>query len=338
MVLMENGNMDAKCELSSDSDRFIMISGKGIKNACFKDDPTVPIQNADGCKSTATTKQAPVLENNNYTNCEESTTNDSSNNSEIRCIVNGDNSSFNHQSCARNIVKTNSSQSCTNSQDLCCKNLESELSSLNITNQESANVISSETTTNQRITEEMNGAPNEISSTDVADVDSLNTSCSIEKGSDDASEIAYISYESENQMPDIMKLIQKDLSEPYSIYTYRYFIHNWPHLCFLAVSNGKSVGAIVCKLDLHRKIIKRGYIAMLAVDEYFRKKGIGSNLVLKAIRVMATEGADEVVLETEITNQPALRLYENLGFVRDKRLFRYYLNGVDALRLKLWLR
>ncbi len=46
----------------------------------------------------------------------------------------------------------------------------------------------------------------------------------------------------------------------------------------------------------------------------------------------------KVVLETEITNKPALRLYENLGFVRDKRLFRYYLNGVDALRLKLWLR
>lgn len=46
----------------------------------------------------------------------------------------------------------------------------------------------------------------------------------------------------------------------------------------------------------------------------------------------------QVVLETEITNKSALKLYENLGFVRDKRLFRYYLNGVDALRLKLWLR
>lgn len=46
-------------------------------------------------------------------------------------------------------------------------------------------------------------------------------------------EIKYVSYESEVQMPDIMRLIQKDLSEPYSIYTYRYFIHNWPQLCFL---------------------------------------------------------------------------------------------------------
>ena len=46
-------------------------------------------------------------------------------------------------------------------------------------------------------------------------------------------ELHYVVYESEHQMPDIMRLITKDLSEPYSIYTYRYFIHNWPKLCFL---------------------------------------------------------------------------------------------------------
>ncbi|VVC29872.1 Acyl-CoA N-acyltransferase,GNAT domain [Cinara cedri] len=149
--------------------------------------------------------------------------------------------------------------------------------------------------------------------------------------------VKYVCYKNEQQMKDIMRLIQKDLSEPYSIYTYRYFIHNWPKLCFLAVDVDKSVGAIVCKLDGHRKV-RRGYIAMLAVDENYRKQHIGSNLVLNAIEAMVNDGADEVVLETEITNKPALKLYENLGFVRDKRLFCYYLNGVDALRLKLWLR
>lgn len=45
--------------------------------------------------------------------------------------------------------------------------------------------------------------------------------------------IVLVPYKSEVQMPDIMRLITKDLSEPYSIYTYRYFIHNWPQLCFL---------------------------------------------------------------------------------------------------------
>ena len=47
-------------------------------------------------------------------------------------------------------------------------------------------------------------------------------------------------------------------------------------------------------------------------------------------------GADEAVLETEVTNIGALRLYEGLGFVRDKRLMKYYLNGSDAYRLKVW--
>ncbi|NXM91808.1 NAA30 acetyltransferase, partial [Oenanthe oenanthe] len=172
---------------------------------------------------------------------------------------------------------------------------------------------------------------------------SLAAACSLQgSGTDCQPEedltIRYVQYESELQMPDIMRLITKDLSEPYSIYTYRYFIHNWPQLCFLAMVGEECVGAIVCKLDMHKKMFRRGYIAMLAVDSKYRRKGIGTNLVKKAIYAMVEGDCDEVVLETEITNKSALKLYENLGFVRDKRLFRYYLNGVDALRLKLWLR
>lgn len=102
--------------------------------------------------------------------------------------------------------------------------------------------------------------------------------------------IKYKVYESELELPSIMKLIQKDLSEPYSIYTYRYFIHNWPQLCYLALHENKCVGCIVCKLDIHRQMIKRGYIAMLAVDKDYRKLKIGTTLVQKAIRVSFGKG------------------------------------------------
>ena len=73
---------------------------------------------------------------------------------------------------------------------------------------------------------------------DVSLAPSLDTSniSECENGSNknvDRHGIEYVVYESERQMPDIMRLITKDLSEPYSIYTYRYFIHNWPRLCFL---------------------------------------------------------------------------------------------------------
>jgi peptide alpha-N-acetyltransferase len=52
---------------------------------------------------------------------------------------------------------------------------------------------------------------------------------------------------------------------------------------------------------------------------------------------MVDMGCDEVMLEAELTNVGALALYEKLGFARDERLGRYYLNGGDAYRLKLWI-
>lgn len=88
-------------------------------------------------------------------------------------------------------------------------------------------------------------------------------------------DVVYQPYLSELQMPSIVELMKASLSEPYSIYTYRYFIHKWPQLCKLASSNGRCVGAIVCKLEPHHFNVRRGYIAMLAVAKDFRRKKIG---------------------------------------------------------------
>ena len=43
----------------------------------------------------------------------------------------------------------------------------------------------------------------------------------------------------------------------------------------------------------------------------------------------------QIALETEFDNTPALGLYTSLGFVPEKRLHRFYLNGKDAFRLVL---
>ena len=138
----------------------------------------------------------------------------------------------------------------------------------------------------------------------------------------------------------IIDLISVDLSEPYSIFTYRYFINNWPQLCYNAIvrvgGEERVVGTIVCKQDRHRSGTMRGYIAMLAVHHSMRKRGMGRDLVKRAVYAMKAGGCDEAVLETEVTNIGALRLYEGLGFVREKRLHRYYLNGNDAYRLKVF--
>jgi len=210
--------------------------------------------------------------------------------------------------------------------------------------------------------------------------------------------IEYVPYTSERQLPLIQRLIEKDLSEPYSIFTYRYFVNNWPHLTFLAMakitntnqptqtqedntakqktnnkqkadgetddkvgeernssntnenssvssaaasssssSSSVCLGCIICKLEADRDHLLRGYIAMLAVDSSYRHRHIGSSLVSLSISRMVSEGCDLIVLETEVSNKAALGLYERLGFVRDSRLTRYYLNGGDAFRLKRWM-
>lgn len=93
--------------------------------------------------------------------------------------------------------------------------------------------------------------------------------------------------------------------------------------------NETAVGVIIGRLDRHLRGARlwRGYIAMLSVDPRWRGHGIGAQLIRRAVDDMVQGGAAEIVLETEVDNAAALRLYERLGFLREKRLYRFYLNG-----------
>ncbi|RAL10902.1 peptide alpha-N-acetyltransferase MAK3 [Aspergillus homomorphus CBS 101889] len=162
--------------------------------------------------------------------------------------------------------------------------------------------------------------------------------------------LRYVRYDGAREdeyVPAMRQLISKDLSEPYSIYVYRYFLYQWGELCFMAMDDDhtspeeatpRMVGVVVSKLEPHRGGPLRGYIAMLAVKEEYRGRGIATKLARMAIDAMIERDADEIVLETEITNTAAIKLYERLGFLRSKRLHRYYLNGNSAYRLVLYLK
>jgi len=127
------------------------------------------------------------------------------------------------------------------------------------------------------------------------------------------------------------------------VFTYRYFIENWPELCILAVTIDEAtkketiIGCIVSKCEQHMSNFyptMRGYIGMIAVDISARGRGIAKKLVHLTMRKMREMNAHECILETELSNVGAIGLYESVGFVRHKRLPRYYLNGSDAFRYK----
>ncbi|ORX35057.1 acyl-CoA N-acyltransferase [Kockovaella imperatae] len=142
-------------------------------------------------------------------------------------------------------------------------------------------------------------------------------------------------------MEDIMRLTEQELSEPYNIYTFRYFLEEWPHLTIMVYPTGdatRAIATIIAKQEDHAgklRTTNRGYIAMLSVDRAWRRRGIASSIVGLVVDEMIGRGADEIVLETEFDNVSSLALYESLGFMREKRLFRFYTNCKDAFRLIL---
>lgn len=137
-------------------------------------------------------------------------------------------------------------------------------------------------------------------------------------------EIFYVDYENEKHLTDIQVLVSRDLSEPYSIFTYRYFLHNWPELCICAFAKNEAdememVGTIVSKAEMEQGVMK-GYIAMLTVVASYRKQGIGRKLAVMGLERMVKAGCSEIVLETELSNTGAIFLYERLGFIKEDRL------------------
>lgn len=141
--------------------------------------------------------------------------------------------------------------------------------------------------------------------------------------------------QADSVLNEIKEIVSKDLSESYSLYVFRYFIHRSPELCIIAYDGDQIVGVIVCDLSGYRARRLRGYIAMLAVITSYRGKGIAKQLISKAVTKMKSSSADEIVLEVEAVNDIAMNLYEGIGFMRSKRLHHHYRNANDAFRLIL---
>lgn len=133
----------------------------------------------------------------------------------------------------------------------------------------------------------------------------------------------------------VEEITDRHLSEPYSGFVYRFFLNNWPELCLLALHEDKIIGCIMSKVEPHKERRVRGYIGMLSVEDEYRGLGIAKELISRTLDKMVDLQCDEIILETEAVNKGALKLYENFGFQRVKRLFRYYMNKHDAYRLIL---
>lgn len=78
--------------------------------------------------------------------------------------------------------------------------------------------------------------------------------------------------------------------------------------------------------DLHR----------LVVEPRSRRRGIGADLVGAGLEMVRQLGVREVILDVGYGNEPAIALYQQLGFEQLSARQDYYAPGQHALILKLY--
>jgi ribosomal-protein-alanine N-acetyltransferase len=91
----------------------------------------------------------------------------------------------------------------------------------------------------------------------------------------------------------------------------------------IGVITFKTIGELA---DLHR----------LVVDPEWRGQGVGAALVRAGLTIVRHHGAKAVMLEVSYTNEPAIALYQRIGFEQLSARQNYYGRGQHALILKLY--
>lgn len=129
------------------------------------------------------------------------------------------------------------------------------------------------------------------------------------------------------------------LPEHYPAFFYLNLSESYPEAFLVAeIPEGKVVGYIMCRVEVGfssfgmlEGFARKGHIISVAVLNDYRRMGVGSALVEGASDALKNlYNCGECYLEVRASNQPAIALYESLGFERVKRMRSYYRDGEDA--------
>lgn len=77
------------------------------------------------------------------------------------------------------------------------------------------------------------------------------------------------------------------------------------------------------------------HLLNVAVRPEYRRLGLARRLLSAMLTIGRRSGVDTVFLEARASNQPALTLYESMGFVATSRRPDYYGDGEDAVLMTL---
>lgn len=139
-----------------------------------------------------------------------------------------------------------------------------------------------------------------------------------------------------NDLQSVMRINRICLPENYTEFFFIDLYHRFPETFIVAEENGEVVGYIMCRIEVGLSnfgfsgLIKKGHIVSVAVLPPYRRKGVGTALITKAMDGMRLHNAKQCFLEVRMTNTEAVSLYKKLGFDVTRTIHGYYADGEDA--------
>jgi [ribosomal protein S18]-alanine N-acetyltransferase len=141
-----------------------------------------------------------------------------------------------------------------------------------------------------------------------------------------------------SDLPSVVSINWATLPEHYTDSFFQDRLKESPET-FLVAENeeGKIVGYIMCRIEYGFSNLKRyglarkGHIVSVAVLEEHRKAGVGQALLEESMSGMKLRGCSEAYLEVRVSNDPAVALYQKLGYKTVTTHHEYYRDGESAL-------
>ena len=102
-------------------------------------------------------------------------------------------------------------------------------------------------------------------------------------------------------------------------------LSNEESVIFIAFDENNPIGFVQLYPSFSSVSMKRTWVLNdLYVRENSRGRGFGEKLIKKAIAFAEETGAKGVLLETNIENLTAQRLYEKIGFTKETNIFYFF--------------
>ena len=133
-----------------------------------------------------------------------------------------------------------------------------------------------------------------------------------------------------SHVPQIAQLEKRCFSDPWSEKSIASELENPLSVWLVAVDGGQLIGYVGSQTVLGETDMMN-----LAVAPEARRQGTGRALVLALVDALTEKGSHSLMLEVRVSNTPAQKLYERLGFSQVGRRPEYCVNPRgDALILR----